>query len=105
MDRFDVISPAGLPVVRQRGIAQRLDALRGKTIGEVWNGLFKGDQTFPIIRELLKARVPGIKIVPYTEFPYRHGGDNPTHQKAVAAEIASLAKLKGCDALITGNGA
>lgn len=105
MDRFEVISPAGGPVVRQRNIAPRLDDLRGKTIGEVWNGVFKGDQTFPLIRELLKERVPGINIVPYTEFPFRHGGDNPTQQKERAAAIAKRAKEKGCDALITGNGA
>ena len=105
MDKFDVISPAGVPVVGQRNIAPRLDDLKGKTIGEVWNGVFKGDQTFPLIRELLKERIPGIRIVPFTEFPFRHGGDNPTQQKALAVEIAALAKQKGCDAVITGNGA
>lgn len=105
MQRFDVISPAGGPAVRQHSIAPRLSDLSGKTIGEVWNGVFKGDQTFPVLRELLKERIPGIRIIPYTEFPHRHGGDNPSQQRALAAEIAALAKAKGCDALITGNGA
>lgn len=105
MDKFDVISPAGVPVVRQQNIAPRLEDLKGKTIGEVWNGVFKGDQTFPLIRELLEERIPGVRIIPFTEFPFRHGGDNPTQQKALAVEIAALAKQKGCDALITGNGA
>jgi hypothetical protein len=105
LETFEVISPAGGPVVRQQDVAPRLDALEGKTIGEVWNGVFKGDQTFPLIRQLLKERIPGIRIVPYTEFPFHHGGDNPSQQKALAVEIAALAKEKGCDAIITGNGA
>lgn len=105
MERFEVISPAGGPVVQLRGTAPRLATLEGKTIGEVWNGVFKGDQTFPVLREILKERIPGVRIVPYTEFPHRHGGDNPTQQKALAAEIAAIARDKGCDALITGNGA
>ena len=105
MDIFEVTSPIGGPVVRQQHITPRLDHLNGKTVGEVWNGVFKGDQTFPLIRKLLRERVPGIKIVPYTEFPFQHGGDNPTQQKALAARIAALAREKGCDALISGNGA
>ena len=105
MDKFDVISPAGGPVVTQRGIAPRLKDLNGKTIGEIWNGVFKGDQTFPLIRQLLKDRFPGVKIIPYTEFPFRHGGDSPAQQQKLAREIAALAREKGCDALISGNGA
>lgn len=105
MDTFEVTSPIGGPVVRQQHITRRLDDLSGKTVGEVWNGVFKGDQTFPLIRELLKEKFPGIKIIPYTEFPFRHGGDNPTQQKALAAQIAALAREKGCNALISGNGA
>jgi len=105
VDRFDAISPAGGPVVSQRGVAPRLADLNGRTIGEIWNGVFKGDQTFPLIRQLLKARFPGVSIVPYTEFPFRHGGDHPAEQKKLAREIAALAAEKGCDALISGNGA
>lgn len=104
MDSFDVISPVGGPVIRQAGIAPRLSDLHGKTVGEVWNGVFKGDQTFPVIRQMLKERFPSITIIPYTEFPFRHGGDNPTQQNQLAAEIAAMAREKGCDALISGNG-
>lgn len=105
MDSFEVVSPVGGPVVRQHAIAQRLGDLHGKTIGEVWNGVFKGDQTFPLIRKLLTEKFPGVRILPYTEFPFRHGGDDPSAQKALAVEIAALAREKGCDALISGNGA
>ena len=105
MEKFEVVSPVGGEAVAQRSIAPRLQDLNGRTVGEIWNGVFKGDQTFPVIRQLLKQRYPAVKIVPYTEFPHIYGGDNPTAQKQLAKQLAALAKEKGCDAVISGNGA
>lgn len=105
MQTFHVVSPEGLQAVEQRGPAPRLDTLHGKTIGEIWNGVFKGDVTFPILRAQLQERFPGLRIVPYTEFPHTPGSDNPARQRALAQEIAALAQQKGCDAVISGNGA
>jgi hypothetical protein len=105
METIEVVSPAGGEAVAQKSIAQRLQDLNGKTIGEIWNGVFKGDQTFPILRRLLKQRYPGVKVVPFTDFPHIYGGDNPTEQKKLAKRLAALAKEKGCDAIISGNGA
>ena len=100
-----VHSPLGGETLRQQPLAPRLDRLDGKTIGESWNGDFKGDLTFPIIRKLLQERYPGIRIVPFSEFPYVHGADNPAQQKELALQIAARAVELGCDAIISGNGA
>jgi hypothetical protein len=105
MEKSEVVSPAGGEAIAQRSIAPRLQDLNGKTVGEIWNGVFKGDQTFPVIRRLLKQRYPAVNIVPYTEFPHIYGGDNPAQQKKLAKQLAALAKEKGCDAVISGNGA
>ncbi len=105
METIEVVSPAGGEAVAQKSIAQRLQDLNGKTVGEIWNGGFKGDQTFPILRRLLKQRYSGVKVVPFTDFPHIYGGDNPTEQKKLAKRLAALAKEKGCDAIISGNGA
>ena len=105
MEKHEVVSPAGLDTVKRAAAAPRLGTLEGKTIGEVWNGVFKGDITFPIIRRLLKARYPGVDIVPYTAFPHAPGSDNPARQRELARDIAALAKEKRCDAIISGNGA
>jgi len=101
----NVQSPLGGETVKHNATAPRLDCLDGMTIGESWNGDFKGDYTFPIIRNLLKEKYPGIKIIPFTEFPYIYGADNPVAQKELAKTIAARAKELGCDALISGNGA
>jgi hypothetical protein len=100
-----VHSPLGGETLRRRPLAPRLDRLEGKTIGESWNGDFKGDLTFPMIRKLLQERFPGLRIVPYGALPYLHGADDPARQKALAREIAARAKELGCEALISGNGA
>lgn len=105
MSTIKVVSPVGLEIVKRSGSASRVENLDGKTIGEVWNGVFKGDFTFPIIRKLLQQKYPSLRIIPYTEFPHSPGSDNPTQQRERARRIAAMAKEKGCDAVISGNGA
>lgn len=105
MEKLEVVSPLGVEAVRQAGAARRLQRLDGKTIGEFWNGVFKGDQTFPVIRRLLEQKFPDLKIIPFTEFPHAPGSDDPAKQREHARLMAALAREKGCDAVISGNGA
>ncbi len=105
MGRFDVLSPVGEETAKRKTVAPPLDSFEGKTICEVWNGVYKGNETFPALRELLKQKYPGVKVIPYTEFPSNYGGETLTEQRASARQIAVMAKEKGCDALISGNGA
>lgn len=103
-ETVEVFSPLGAEVVEKSPSAPRLETLDGKTVGETWNDDFKGDLMFPVYRELLRARFPGVKIVPYTEFPASPWKGTPEHQREVARRIATIARAKGCDALISGNG-
>ena len=105
MDKHDVVSPLGFEAVKSAGNARRLDRMEGKTIGEFWNGVFKGDQSFPIIRRLLQQRFPGLKIIPFTEFPHAPSSDHPAKQRELAQRMAAMARDKGCHAVISGNGA
>ena len=50
MEKLSVVSPAGLEAVEAKLSSPRLDDLNGKTVGEIWNGVFKGDTTFQIGR-------------------------------------------------------
>ena len=105
MEKYDVVSPLGIEVVKRQGVSPRLDDLNGKTIAEVWNGVFKGDQTFPVIRKFLQQKFPQIKIIPFTEFPHYAGGDNAKEQRERAQLVARMAKEKGVHGVISGNGA
>ena len=99
-----VISPEGLPRKASQGASRHLDTLEGKTIGEVYNNHFKGELMFQAYRRLFREKYPGVKIIPYTEFPIVYVGGDPATQRKVAQQVAALAKEKGCDAIITGNG-
>jgi hypothetical protein len=103
-ETIGVISPEGLPQGATQNIARHLDTLDGKTIGEVYNNHFKGELMFQTYRRLFKEKYKNIKIIPFTEFPIVYVGGDAESQKKVAREIAALAKDRGVDALITGNG-
>ncbi|MBI2906685.1 MAG: hypothetical protein HYX92_03395 [Chloroflexi bacterium] len=101
---YDVLSPLGEPTLKEIGVTPRLSNLSGKTVCEVWNGSFEGYDTFPMIRELLHKRYPGVSVIPYTEFPIQHHRDNTSQQLDRVDATVALAVQKGCDALIVGNG-
>ncbi len=102
--RMGVISPEGLQLRAVDSVSRHLDTLEGKTIGEVYNNHFKGELMFRTYRRLLEQKYPGIKIIPYDQFPIVYVGGDAASQKRVAKEIAAIAREKGCHAIITGNG-
>ena len=103
-EHMGVISPEGLPLTASTGASRHLDTLEGKTIGEVYNNHFKGELMFQTYRRLFKEKYPGIKIIPYDQFPIVYVGGDPASQKQTAKDIAALAKEWEVDAIITGNG-
>ena len=103
-NKLGVISPEGLPLGAAGTVSRPLESLEGKTIGEVYNNHFRGELMFQTYRRLFRERYPGIRIVPFDQFPIVYVGGDAASQKKVAREIAALAKEKRCDAIITGNG-
>ena len=99
-----VISPEGLPLAATGKVSRPLEDLSGKTIGEVYNNHFKGELMFETYRRLFREKYKNVKIIPFTEFPIVYVGGDAESQKKIAREIAALAKEKGVDAIITGNG-
>jgi hypothetical protein len=97
---YEVMHPVGEAASHPASSAPRLDTLNGKTLCEVWNAGYRGDRTFPKIRELLEKRYPGVKIVPYTEFPLARHYDIDE----ILKDLPQLLRQKGCEALISGNG-
>jgi len=94
---YSVVSPLGEDTVKMIEMAPRLDSLANKTVCMVSNNDFKANITLPAIEKALKEKYPGIKVVPYTEFPTAFSG---TQWDPVRAQY----KTKGCQAVISGNG-
>ncbi len=81
-------------------ISNRLDTLEGKTIGELWDWVFKGDKIFPVIEKELAKRYSAIKFISYQEFGVTQGADEA---KTIAA-LPDKLKQNKCDAVISGVG-
>ena len=103
-EKVGVISPEGRPSGVAGSGSRPMDSLKGKTICEVYNNHFKGELMFNTYRRLFREKFEGVKIIPFDEFPIVYVGGDAASQKAIARQIAALAKERGCDALITGNG-
>lgn len=98
---YEVVWPLGKSVTEAVPLADRSQSLAGKTVCEVWDEIFRGDEIFTVLRELLPKKYPGIKFVDYTNF----GNTTGRNERAVVAGLAEKLKQHKCDAVISGVGA
>lgn len=102
---YEVVSPLGESVASGIRMAPRLDTLAGKRIAAIWNGGFRGDESFPMIEAMLRKRYPTVTVIPYTEFPLvTIGSLYPESKERTLADLRARIREMGCDAAITGNG-
>lgn len=99
--RFEVVWPLAKKAARAASTASAVGDLSGKTVAELWDYIFRGEIIYPMIRERLRGRYPGVKFVGYSHFGNIHG---PKQRDIVAGLAAKLREL-GCDAVISGIGA
>ena len=99
--QYEVLWPLAKRSVQAQSAAARLPDLSGKTVAELWDYVFRGEVVYPMLRELLRARFPGIKFIDYSEFGNFHGA---TKDKVLAG-LAEKLRASGCDAVISGIGA
>ncbi len=97
---YEVTWPRGPSAVKIIPLGKRFDTLKGKTIGELWDYVFRGDEIFPIVEEELKKRYPEVKFINYREF----GNPYTVHEAKIFADLPGNAKKHGCDAFIVGVG-
>lgn len=98
---YEVVWPLGKSVYETLPLASRPADLSGKTICELWDWLFRADEIYPILREKLSKRYPGIKFVDYNVFGNTHG----PKEAEVISNLPALLRQHGCDAVISGMGA
>jgi hypothetical protein len=77
--------------------APRLTDLNKATICELSNRMWEYQRIFPLLREMLSQRFPGLKIIPYDEMPNVYTTE--------PEEMAAVLLEKGCDGAILGNAA
>ena len=95
---YRVVWPRGPHDGAGGDVAPRLATLEGKTIGQLWDDLFRGDEIFPMLEEELARRYPGVRFVRYDVFGSTHGRD----EQQVLAELPAKLKALEVDAVISG---
>jgi len=98
---FDVLWPLARRAVRPRAAAPRVRDLSGKTVAEFWDYIFRGEIVYPMIRDGLRARFPGIRFIEYPEFGNFHGA----RARELVGELQDKLRRHGADAVISGIGA
>jgi hypothetical protein len=99
--QYEVVWPLGRPAYENRPPNERVADLNHAVVGELWDYLFRGEEIFPILREQLKARYPGIRFVTYDVFGNVHG----PKQRELVARVPELLREHRVDAVISAIGA
>ena len=97
---YQVLWPRGAKTIEITALAPRLDTLAGKTVCQLWDYLFRGDEVFALLEDEMRARYPGIKFVGYGEFGSTHGED----EGEILASLPRRLKELEVDAVISGMG-
>ncbi|HYH41620.1 MAG TPA: hypothetical protein VD867_06530 [Burkholderiales bacterium] len=97
---YEALWPRSPRQVQLQPLAKRLDTLEGKTIAQLWDFVFRGDEVYALLEEGLKKRFPNIRWVSYKEFGSTHGGD----EREVVGSLARRFKELKVDAVISGMG-
>lgn len=98
--RYEVVWPLGKLAYQTLSLAPRVSDLRDKTVCELSDWLFRAEEVFPMIRQLLQKQYPGSKFVDYTTFGNTHG---PKESEVIAA-LPELLRKHRCDIAISGVG-
>ena len=97
---YEALWPRSPRQTKRKALAPRLSTLEGKTVAQVWDYVFRGNEVFEFLEQGLKARFPGVRFVSWREFGSTHGSD----EREVIAALPQRFRELGVDAVISGMG-
>ena len=95
--QYAVVWPCGERRIKLRPLAKRLDTLNGKTVAQLWDYLFAGDEIYEALEIKLRETFPDVKFVSWREFGSTHG----VNEKEILASLPQRFKELGVDAAIS----
>ncbi len=100
IEKLEAVWPLGRFTQAPQPLAPRLDTLEGKTICGLFNGVFYFEKTWPLVKQVLSQKYPGIKFVDWEKLGLFYSQDETASLKALPDKL----KQYGCDAVISGRG-
>lgn len=97
---LEALWPGGPSAVPPIAPAARPSVLEGRTVGFLWNGMFRGDEIFPLLERALVSLAPGARFLPPDAFGPIFGGD----EHAVLDRLPARLRELGVDAVVCGVG-
>jgi len=94
---YEVVWPSGERKQKMRPLAKRLDTLNGKTVAQLWDFLFAGDEVFLALEKKLAEDYPDVKWVSWREF----GSTHAVNEKELLASLPQRFRELGVDAVIS----
>jgi hypothetical protein len=95
--QYEVVWPCGERRQLVQPLARRLDTLNGKTIAQLWDYLFFGDDVFAALEEDLRGAYPEVRFVSWREF----GSTHAVNEKELLASLPPRFKELKVDAAIS----
>jgi hypothetical protein len=98
---YEVFPPTGLVAQDAVPVNRHPSSLSNKTVGFVWDYLFKGPILFDALRELIDAQFAGVRYIDYDYFGDIHGLDSTR----VVEELPEKLHAAGVDVAVVAVGA
>ena len=99
-ETFAAIWPGGVNAVPRIDPAVRPESLDSKTVGFLWDYVFRGEEIFPLIQGAIDQAYKDVRFVSYETFGSTFGGDE--HQ--VLRQLPGKMRSNGIDVVISGIG-
>jgi len=97
---YEVYWPRTRRRTQVTALAPRLETLNHRTVAQLWDYLFRGDEVFAVLERTLKARFPAVSFIHWREFGSTHG----KNEREFLAELPDRLRALKVDAVISGLG-
>jgi len=98
---FEVVWPGSRRADKHIAQTAPVSDLNGKVIAQIWDRVFRGDEMFPYVREIISRQFRDVTFVHYDEFGDIFGWN----EREVIEKLPDLLKKHRVDAAIVGVGA
>jgi hypothetical protein len=97
---YEVLSPEPRYVEPPADFTVGIADLNGRSVAQLWDGLFRGDELLAIISDALRSRFPRVRIVDHAAFGVTHGPD----EARLREHLPEMLRQADCDLAISGLG-